>query len=223
MTLFVLTSQQYQISLIKMMILLGRRTFVNAIFDANLKGSQNPQTIALFRKLKEDRDPQLVDVNSLLDAFIMKHVEMKTLCDVAHSYGMRFPGDTTPQPTHDIVGGGKRIYDAGQKSTYHEKKLKGDEGNDLVCQHCGVIGHLKAQCRKIKDTSKYFNCLNVPYEDSEAWKRVQRDVKDALKTLGYPRFPKHDSVFLAANAKYGAPNPKTGIPPKNFKPFSPVW
>ena len=38
--------------------------YVNAIFDTNLKGSQNPQTIALFRKLKEDRDPQLVDVNS---------------------------------------------------------------------------------------------------------------------------------------------------------------
>ena len=31
--------------------------YVNAIFDTNLKGSQNPQTIALFRKLKEDRDP----------------------------------------------------------------------------------------------------------------------------------------------------------------------
>ena len=90
--------------------------YVNAIFDTNLKGSQNPQTIALFRKLKEERDPQLVDVNSLLEAFIMKHVDMKATCDVAHSYGMRFPGDNTPQPTHDVGGGGKRLYDAGQKS-----------------------------------------------------------------------------------------------------------
>jgi hypothetical protein len=169
--------------------------------------------------LKEERDPQLVDVNSLLEAFIMKHVDMKATCDVAHSYGMRFPGDTTPQPTHDVGGGGKRLYDAGQKSQNHDKKLKGDGGNDKICQHCGVIGHLKAQCRKIKDTSKYFNCLNVPYEDSEAWKRVQKDVKDAIKTLEYPRVPTHESVFLAANTKYGAPNPKTGIPPKNLNHF----
>ena len=139
---------------------------------------------------------------------------MKATCDLAASYGMIFPGDKSLTLT-DVGGGGKRQYDFGSKNqNQQEKKQKEDVDDDTVlCQHCGVKGHAKPQCKRIKDTGKYFNTKDVLYSESEAWTRVQHDVKNAVKSLGYPRAPKFDSVFLDANAKTGAPNPKKGIPP----------
>ena len=182
-----------------------QKLFTEAMIDINLKrqGVSQGQRV-IFQDMKDEKTPKIVNLSQSFTRLIVLCTDAKSICDKAHTYGMRFP-DQTDQSTKPgakssnphLPGGGTG--GGGKRALESDQHLKSATGK--TCSFCGYDNHLVKDCNQKRDGKKnpYFNHIRVDYEKSPAWKQCLKKFPRILEIVGYPRAP--SQAHLEAYAK----------------------